>query len=250
MASLRSRRSAPSAFYWNARYNFGDQLSPLVLNHFLGLDVSWAPPESADIVCAGSVIDQLAPEWAGTVLGAGKLHARPQDLRKARVLALRGPLTGGLLRTKSNDYALGDPGLLANELVGSPRKCIKLGVVPHWSDLELFDREDAQARRYGYARPVLISPRQNVLEVIRQIGACEKIIASSLHGVIVADSFGIPRRTEMFHRMSSPYEGGVFKFNDYASLVGVPLKFGELQQVDPARIDRVRYELFDAFQAA
>ena len=249
MPALRSRRTAPSAFYWNARYNFGDQLSPVILDHFLNLPVEWAPAAKASYVCTGSVLDVLPEDWDGTVIGSGKLHARYQSLTKARVLALRGPLTAAFTKTSTNDFALGDPGLLANELV-STRQTIELGVVPHWSVNELFDREVAKARRYRYALPTLISARQDVLEVIRQIGSCKKIVSSSLHGIIVADSFGIPRRTETFARMTSPHEGGTFKFNDYALSIGLDLKFGQLQQADPGRIDRIRFELFDAFQAA
>ncbi len=197
------------AFWWTGKANFGDALAPLLLAHFADLEVTWAPAALADIVSTGSILDALPAGWAGIVAGSGKLHDRSVHLGAARVLGVRGHLT----REGAAGVVVGDPGLLASELVATSRR-FALGVVPHWSDNELFARELAASRRHCYAEPRLNRVDGDPLAVIAEIGACHKIVSSSLHGVIVADSFGIPRRAEPFPLMAtSPHEGGRFKWD-------------------------------------
>jgi pyruvyltransferase len=242
---------AASAYWYAEANNFGDLLAPLLLKHFSLIETDWAPPESAEIVCAGSVLDVVPDGWEGTVLGSGMLHGRPRDLSRATVLGLRGPLTAKACKTGHNGFVLGDPGLLASELV-TTRPIYELGLVPHWTDTELFAREDARSIRDHYARPRLIDPTRPLMEVISEIGSCRKIISSSLHGIIVADSFGIPRRAERFPHMDDPHhskhEGSDFKFDDYSSSIEMPIEWGKLQEADSNKVQRIMYELFDVFQ--
>lgn len=240
--------------YWwrnGSTKNFGDELSQLILSHFAQVDVERSNPATAEIVSTGSVLDVLPPKWSGIVAGSGQLHSRTRsDLTNARVFGLRGEFTAKFTKLSDNDrtnLVIGDPGLLASELVTVERFRHELGVVPHWSDNDLYHRELAQSRRYHYAEPILINPMNDPATVIAQIGSCKKIVASSLHGIIVADSFGIPRRTEQFAKMSSPYEGGAFKFADYASSIRQPIEFGKLQTAPIARIAAMQSELFEMF---
>lgn len=83
------------------------------------------------------------------------------------------------------------------------------------------------------------------MQVIRQIGRCRKIVSSSLHGIILADAFGIPRRTEMAASMASPWEGQSYKFRDYAGSVGVPFEVGLLQEPVSHLVDDRQQEIYD-----
>lgn len=236
-------RSLPTGYWWVGRPNFGDLLTPLLLQHFSGLPVSWGPLKDADLVCVGSILDQLPQHWDGVVIGSGKLReASHVDLSCAKVLALRGPLTAQSVKGVRGDFALGDPGLLADELV-TVNKEHELGIVPHWSDTKLEHRPEFQ--RY---KPLIIRPSGDPLEVLRQIGSCRKIISSSLHGIIVSDAFGIPRRTEMAERM--PREGGDFKFRDYSASVGVEFKVGVTQEAPRAKVADRQHELYDVLVEA
>jgi len=87
--------------------------------------------------------------------------------------------------------------------------------------------------------------------VISEIAKCRRIVTSSLHGTIVADSFGIPRQVELPPRLLQEKEGGSFKYNDYASLYGPPSKytnFGKMAEVPRERVDQVKRELEAAFK--
>jgi pyruvyltransferase len=222
--------------------NFGDELARPVLEQFIGDELEWARPRDAEIVAIGSILTHLPTDWGGTILGSGVLNSkRKLDLTQARVLALRGALTARRVRT-NGDFALGDPGLLAPLLVEPVETKYEVGLLPHWSDRSL------EAKFYKptvrVIRPIAIDP----LQVVREIAACESLICSSLHGVIVADAFGIPCRPERFGRMR--HEGGDFKFRDYASALGVRATFGRMREVPRARVEQRQAELLDAFRAA
>lgn len=226
-------------YWWRERANFGDRLAPHLLLHFTRVMPEWSNPHRAELVVTGSVIEHLCREWDGTILGAGKLYETPTNAASnAKVLAVRGPLTAKHFR---GDFALGDPGLLADELVEVETKKYNLGIVPHWSDKTL-----AADPRFQMYNPVIINPMDDPLEVIKLIGECRKIVSSSLHGIIVADAFGIPRRTETTPQFQK--EGGHFKFRDYNGAVGLPFVVGETQRPSRHRIEDRKHELYDCFR--
>lgn len=217
--------------------NFGDRLTPLLLERFAGVRTQWAPPEKASVVCVGSILEHLPAGWTGTVAGAGKLaEESPVDLRAARILALRGPLSA---RGIPGDYVVGDPGLLADELVATPTRRHPLGLVPHWSDTGL-----AMEPAWMVPGRVIIDPRDDPLKVVRTIGECETIVASSLHGIVLADAFGIPRQIE--YCPSFEHEGGMFKFRDHCAAVGVAFSAGRRQLAGRYAVERRKCELRDA----
>jgi pyruvyltransferase len=232
----------PGAFFWQGRPNFGDLLTPLLLAHFANTEVMWAPAADADLVCVGSILEALPPGWDGIVAGAGKLKESSNiNLTMATVLGVRGPLTAGSVKGIGKDYVLGDPGLLANELAHVDKEH-DLGLVPHWSDGELETRPE-----FLKYNPRIIRPSTDPIEVIQEIGRCRKIVASSLHGIIVADAFGIPRRVEMakiFER-----EGGSWKFRDHDGAVGVKFQVGVTQEAPRYIVDDRQSELFDMLKS-
>ena len=134
---------------------------------------------------------------------------------KATILALRGELSrqrvGG-----ERKMLLGDPGILASEVMAQrePKKYV-LGIVPHYSEKN--DPVFGKLVQRLSPRVTLIDAQNDPLAVISAIDQCENILSSSLHGLIVADSLGIPNRW----LGSAKLWGGRFKFNDYYSGIGV-----------------------------
>jgi hypothetical protein len=84
------------------------------------------------------------------------------------------------------------------------------------------------------------------LEVIAAIAGCERIISSSLHGIVVADAFGLPRRWETFDRV----QGRGFKFHDYSSALGLKIEPGVWLTPKAGAVERARAALLDAFTEA
>lgn len=230
-------------FYWAKKQNFGDLLGSLVLKKFTKLDSTWANPADAQLVIIGSVLDQLPPDWSGIVAGAGKLHEKTKlILPNAKILAVRGPLTAKGLK---GDFVSADPALLADELVGPVDKIYDLGLVPHWTDRTL--EHEVKFLKYN---PKIIRVNADPLQVIREIGQCRKIVSSSLHGIILADAFDIPRRIEISPRMltHAHQEGGLFKWQDYQASLGKKLKIGVTEWLDHNIILERQYELFDMLE--
>lgn len=237
----RIDRGLVKVYYWKSKPNFGDLLNPLLLKRFALLDTEWSEPQDAELVAVGSVLDRLPKGWAGTVAGAGKLHENTVLDLRGKVLAVRGPLTAKGLK----NVALGDPGLLADELVKREDKRYELGIVPHWTDATL--EFNKLFLRYN---PRIIRVGDDPLEVIREIGRCKKIVSSSLHGIILADAFGIPRRIELAPRMlTHPHqEGGIFKWKDYSASLNMPLEIGVTKTPSSLMVSERQHELYDVFR--
>lgn len=230
-------------YYWNGKKNFGDLLTPLLLKKFTHLSSEWAEPEDSELVLAGSILEHLPEDWEGVIAGCGKLHEKTKlKFPRAKILALRGPLTAKGLK---GNFVLGDPGLLADELVKIKDKKYELGIVPHWTDIKL-----EHTPIFLKYKPKIIRVTDDPLKVIDEIGQCKKIISSSLHGIILADAFGIPRRIEISPRMlSHPHqEGGLFKWLDYSASLNTKLEIGKTIEIDRNIILEKQYALFDVFE--
>jgi hypothetical protein len=230
------------AYWWKGAPNFGDALAPLLLQHFCGVKTEWRSPSRATVISVGSVLEHLSPAYDGYIVGSGKLHRSTKPkFPYATILALRGPLTA---RGVPGDYALGDPGLLADELVGPQKKEWDLGILPHWRDTELVARFTRLIRK---GKLKVIKPSDDPLTVIRQIGACRRLVTSSLHGMIVADAFGgIPRRVEISPAIAK--EGGDYKFLDYSASINTPFVPGKMTEPLRWHVEDTKYSIFDAYK--
>ena len=187
--------------YWyrgEGGLNLGDALNPLLFRRLLGVTLEWAPPKEAEVFGIGSNIEMIPGGFTGVILGTGiaSPHTR-RNLSRAHVLAVRGNLTAavcGLGRP-----LLADLGLLAADLLEDwPAQDIPHGYIRHFAD---------HRPTRGFAIDVIAGPEY----VIRQAARCERITSSSLHGLILADSIGIPSRWAPHHSTR------MVKFEDYAS---------------------------------
>jgi hypothetical protein len=228
------------AYWWKGKTrNWGDWLTPLLLQRFAHVNAEWTERGKAEIVCVGSVLGNIVGPWyRGVVLGAGKLFEDMIPLPQANILALRGPLTA---KNVPGTFALGDPGLLADELVRVETRQHDLCIVPHWSDKTL--ALDPRFTRFAH---VVVDSTWAPLDVIRTIASSCKVVSSSLHGLILADALNIPRRFEATADWST--DGGYFKVRDHNAAVSLPFAIGKLQEADANRVVDRKTDLKDAFR--
>jgi pyruvyltransferase len=237
------------AYWWREVPNFGDALAPLLLERFAGIRVAWDTVSRSRVASIGSILEHIPPLWDGYILGSGMLleNSRLQIHQMksgvtAKILALRGPLTA---RCVPGNYALGDPGILADELVGLQEKQWDLGILPHFSDAELVPRFTALMPKGTVIK--VIDPGGDPLNVLRQVGGCKRIVTSSLHGMIVSDAFGIPRRVEVAKTLAK--DGGDFKFRDYSASIQTKWEPGKMSEASRFRVEDVKFAIYDAYRA-
>lgn len=230
------------AYWWRGVPNFGDALAPLLLKRFVDKDVEWTPVQNTPLITIGSILEHIPPSWSGYILGSGKLRPESKlDLSRATILALRGPLSAKGVR---GDFALGDPGLLAADLIGCQEKKYDLGIFPHWKDKELALRFKTIIRPPSTI--TVINPADDPLDILKSIASCKRIVTSSLHGMIVADAFNIPRRVELCSALAK--EGGAFKFKDYSESIRTPFTPGVMQEPNRRFIEDRMFEIYDAYR--
>lgn len=247
-------KNSVNAGYYNVK-NFGDQLTPDILKQF-GLHPFYAPVwRYADVAGVGSILHMLPDDFRGAILGSGFISEKEgKILPEAHVYLVRGHLTRRLLKL-SNETPVGDPGLLADELYQDVLREVEpgweLGLVPHYIDknhssLLLFQEESPGLFH-------VIDVERPPQEVVRDIASCRRILSSSLHGLVVADSLGIPNRRMI---LSGKTIGGDFKYRDYYSsfntmpspiLLGKCRKYTDLlekiEPVDTELVLRVKHDI-------
>ena len=220
IATIRSLRRYGTFF--TPVYNFGDQISKAVVSGLAGCEAIYASPGSKKkFIAVGSVLG--AAKAGDTVWGAGLMREEHADFvppgSSVDIRAVRGPETRRALMSKGVECPeiYGDPAMLL-PLVFQPRRKVKyaLGVVPHLSHYE-------EVQRLFAGQDVLmISPRMPWMSVVERLCACEQIVSSSLHGVILAEAYGVPA---LAMRHKDWLRGSDFKFVDYFRSTGRELDF-------------------------
>jgi pyruvyltransferase len=216
------------AYWWNEQPNFGDAMNPVLLHRLFGVDVVWADLADADLTAAGSVIQWITPiqhrrREPLAVWGSGYIFADepPPSADHVTFAAVRGARSAELSGL-SPSVALGDPGLLASLAIEGPRHRRGIGFVPHLWHL----RNPLLRRIIESVNGILIDVTADPLQTIERIAGCDFVFSTSLHGLVIADSFGIPN---CWFTLDPPLFGGEWKFADYYSAFGMSVR--------PARID-------------
>ncbi|MFD2167326.1 polysaccharide pyruvyl transferase family protein [Thalassotalea euphylliae] len=200
-------------YWWSGRVNFGDLISEELLK-VNGKTPILKEPSNAQLVMVGSLIEHLPEDYSGTIMGTGLISEKKASLPQANFLAVRGKYTRQCLGLKES-VPLGDFGLLSHKLIGKqPAKKYKYGLIPHYVDKT--NPWIPKIHNYLGQDCVIIDVEDTATSVTQQIAECEFIFSSSLHGLIVADSFGIPNT---WLQMSDKVIGNGFKFHDYNSAI-------------------------------
>lgn len=226
-------------------YNIGDMLSPIVVEY--AKTVHMIKPKEVlrrkprHLYAIGSIIAggyQDATIWGSGIL-RGKSKYWWSYFRKLDIRSVRGPETRQVML--SNGYKCpeiyGDPAILL-PMIYQPnvsKKC-EYRVIPHYI--------------FGTKYPNVLSPvTDNWKSFIDQVVNSELIISSSLHGIILAEAYGIPAILLNDHDMD------LFKYRDYYYGTGryefpVASSVEEALSMQPAQIPdftKMRKDLLDSF---
>ena len=215
--------------YWHGRgglgstTNFGDDLTPFLCRALSGREVSFRdarkPGAGCDLIGVGSLLQWVSREHDGHIWGTGFIKDDvPNPLfPRAQVTAVRGVKTAQKLGVDPKKIALGDPGLLAHVLkCDGVEKTHRVGLIPH-----LIHHKHRIVQRLTKKQGIhFINIRRLAPQVVIEAQRCDFIISSSLHGLVLADSLGIPNRWAWLAN-GKGIIGGRFKFDDYYSAFGI-----------------------------
>ncbi len=210
---VKIRKNDAHAYWYQSIINFGDLLTPELFRLY-GVSLGYASPSETKILCVGSILQSIDDSYSGLVLGSGTiLEDHSLSLPNANVLAVRGPRTLERLRSIKNreNVVLADPGLIACDLIKSSKRAQKkgrIGFVPHYEDLH----EAAVIKLKKQKSIYYIDVQDRPQKVAQKISSCEIVLSSSLHGIIVAHSLGIPA---VWVKPGDNLYGGEFKYYDY-----------------------------------
>jgi hypothetical protein len=265
-ASAGSGRSLPLA-WWCRPFpgNFGDWLSPLVVQRLSGHPVSYVPPTSPTsdphLVAVGSIgrFIKSGSIVVGTGISSQDLSLEPN----AHYISLRGPLTADVLRASGGPEvtSTGDPGGLLRRLIPIERTTTngRLALVRHFAHanlpITLPDETDELS--------VLASHPDDLESFVSQLNAYDGVITSAMHVMIACHSYGIPCALIGFHGFEGSVHGTGMKYRDYSLGIGldsewdpqfVPLNLrrtnwrGELraEKISEAKLDEIEAALASA----
>ncbi|MCX2837472.1 polysaccharide pyruvyl transferase family protein [Salinimicrobium sp. MT39] len=214
-------------FYWSERRfifrekeNYGDLLSKYLVEKISGKETNfvhpkkqaWYKTKKANLLAIGSIIHHASRD--SVVWGSGIID-HEQELQKADFRAVRGPRTREYLLKLGYECpeVYGDPAILLPDYYNPQvKKIFKLGIVPHYHD-------------YSNALEVFAGMQEvKVIELLtmdveattREILGCDRILSTSLHGLIVAHAYGIPA---VWVKMSNKIFGNEIKYADYLESV-------------------------------
>lgn len=202
--------------YWCLSTNFGDALTPYLIEKMSGKAAVYTRPSRDVIVymATGSMLDDDITNtivWGCGIAWAHDIIREPKEFR-----AVRGPISRRRViecGLKCPDV-VGDPALLMPSLYNPQRtQEYKIGVIPHYIDLP------KAVKHYGNQSDTLVINILDPIEkVIDQVVNCDKILSSSLHGLVVAQAYQKPNRWVQF---SDDVIGDGTKFYDFMLSVGM-----------------------------
>jgi hypothetical protein len=202
--------------------NMGDILNKWLVETIAQDSVVLARPGQDVYMCIGSIAKFA--EKGMKVWGTGTMRMSDKLSKDAEWCAVRGPLTRQAVIQSGGECpeVYGDPALLMPYLYKPEiEKQHTIGIIPHYVDYQA-----VKSVYHGYK--VINILDANPLAVIDQILKCEKIVSSSLHGLIIAQAYGIP--AVLVDTIDGKLSGDGTKFLDYFYSTGqeprlpVPMK--------------------------
>lgn len=217
-------------FWWNeiklqgkTKENYGDLLGKYLVEKISGKEVVWTKPTKFSLkdlfspiyVTIGSILTNVNHKCI--VWGSG-IVSKAYPVKKAKFLAVRGPQTRKHLINQGFEVPeiYGDPALLLPKHYNPKvEKQYNIGVVPHYRD---FNRvKDFYKNESDILLIDLMT--NDVEDTTNAFLKCERIVSSSLHGVIIAHAYGIPA---IWQKFSDNVFGDDIKYQDYFESVQIP----------------------------
>lgn len=204
--------------------NYGDLLSKYLVEKISGKRVRWVQPKKIpwfslpklNYLGVGSIIHHATKR--SIVWGSGIIDQK-QEIASAAFRAVRGPKTRDYLIKHGYDCpeVYGDPALLLPDyFCPEVEKEFKLGIIPHYNDYSEVKSQYLSIKNIQVVNMMTDDIEKTTTEILK----CEYIIASSLHGLIISHTYGIPG---VWVEFSDKIFGDGVKYEDYLKSVDLPV---------------------------
>lgn len=229
--------------------NLGDSIATPIVEWLLaqkGMTLDAPVNGTKFLSTVGSILDNGVNDC--TVWGSGLLREKPSQLvrpltKKLDIRAVRGPRTAAVLRSRGYKCpeVYGDPAILLPLLYqpqpyDGPREPL---FVSHMKDAELFRGNSFNMKTDDYKA------------LVEKIARASVVVTTSLHGVIIAECYGVPSVLMSSNRGDFT----LFKYRDWYESTGRPVfpivhGIDEALDITPApvpQLEDMRSRLMDVF---
>lgn len=238
--------------YYRGEPNFGDELSPVIVNWMLEQNESSEvleqelSPEGTNLSAVGSVMHHLSSGFE--VWGSGVMQESQTPVSGLKFHAVRGPRTRRYLLDNGYTEAevpevYGDPALLLPEFY-TPKVLPWMSdmwvVIPHHKSVREMrlnmNQEDLDdLAMFGFH---VVYPDEGWETVVDAIANARGVISQSLHGLIVADAYGVPN--VWWNTGVLSHHDSHFKFLDYFESQGEAMRTS-VRQIGEINEENWRY---------
>lgn len=174
--------------------NWGDDINFFFLSKIFDANINKSvKSDTENYAIIGSIINDNFINHNTIIWGAGIMADNILKEKPKKVCAVRGPVTRECLIKQGIDCPeiYGDPALLLPYFYNpKTTKKYKIGIVPHWSSIN-----SPLTKNFIKDKRVHLINLMNYGDwhsVIDEVLSCEYIISESLHGLILAEAYGIP----------------------------------------------------------
>jgi len=212
--------------WYNFKENWGDGINPVLVQDLYGKKMIHSNAvynffKFPVYSCVGSIINVFPKNNKIIIWGSGVANPDlPLKFIPKEVRAVRGPLTLEYLKKNGLicNPVFGDPVLLLRRVYNPTKieKKYKYGIICHYEDITP-ELDKGIVKDETILKINIIQDLSNPYLIIDQILSCEKIVSSSLHGLIVADLYEVPNSWLFF----KDFEKSTFKFFDYYQSLNV-----------------------------
>jgi hypothetical protein len=240
-----ARDSIARMNWYSAKLNFGDWIGPYLVHAITGrqpIQANRPGTRQRILFSVGSIIGRINQDnvdvWGSGLmrpLTTKEIQAR-KHLKGIKIHAVRGKLSRRELQESLGwkvPEVYGDPALLLPDVL-KPEQLPhnEIAVVPHYVHLPKINRESISGR--------IVDVRSDVRSVVEELAGAKAVVSSSLHGLIIAQAYGVPWvwLDVTDHKLG----GGDFKFEDFFSCLDrekvsrVQIDKDELRTLDLAKL--------------
>lgn len=250
-------------YYCKGLDNFGDELSVYIVEKLSQKSAVFAnSTDDGKLVAIGSLLTYDVIHSDSVIWGTGTLtknavklfpkvfpltrslptlarRLKESNKNVASIRAVRGPLTRKALIDAgiSCPEIYGDPAIVMPRIYHpKPTTKSKVGLILHYSQERLFEQRTLNKTGRELFKLISIKRQGNeqLESFIDEVCSCEKIFSTSLHGLIIAQTYGIPAQW-MRAKGTAIHSDETHKFIDYFLGVGLPPQtplFIDLKNID------------------